>query len=166
MRSKVVVIVLLATALLVVGTASAASPIHQVSGGGTLMLEELGTSESFGFVAQVDGDGVVSGQGTIRISGAGAFHFEVNCLSVEGNTAWLGGVITRSADPDTAPTGLEFTWQLQDNGQGADAAPDLQSYMFPTALLPLYGLGNDCNDRGDLFSLGTFEWSIGNLQVR
>jgi hypothetical protein len=166
MRSKAVVVVFLVLAVLTIPTVSADAPVHQVSGGGALMSDAFDTSESYGFVAQIDSEGVVSGQGSFRASDFGVLHFEVNCLAVEGNIAWLGGVITKSPDPVQVPVGLDFTWQLQDNGEGEGAAPDLQSFVIPNDLLPIYGLGNDCNDMGPLFLLGVFEWDRGNLQVR
>jgi len=165
MRSKIVFSLVLILTLLVAGVVSANPPVHQLSAGGRLELED-GTFETYGFTAQVDENGVVSGQGEFHVHGQVRAHFVANCLEVEQNVAWLGGVVTQSSDPAFAPIGLEFTWQLQDNGEGVAADPDLQSFLLPNELLPVYGLGTDCHDKGPLFILGTFEWQQGNVQIR
>ena len=165
MRTKGTILVVLMLSMLLAGIVSAGAPIHQVSGGGRFVLED-GSFETYGFVVQVDAAGVVSGQGEFHIHDGLSAHFEANCLAVEGGTSWIGGVVTRSDDPSFAPVGLEFTWQLQDNGEGANADPDLQSFLLPNYLLPVFGLGNDCHDKGPLFALGIFEWQDGNIQVR
>lgn len=166
MRTKIMVIAVLVMLMLTTGTALAGKPLHTVSGGGSTYFEGFGT-ERYAFNAQVDSEGAVKGQGEFTfIIPEGKFHAEMNCLAVDGNIAWLGMVITRTDNPAELPVGLDWTWQLQDNGEGVNAPPDLQSYFFPTADLAAYGFPvDDCNDMPDLFSYGTFEWDTGNIQV-
>jgi hypothetical protein len=164
MRTKFLFIFVLAITLLTSSVASANRPVHQVSGGGKFSYED--GFETYGFVIQVDSEGIVSGQGELHVQGSTLVHFEANCLAVDGNTAWLGGVITRTNNPDLLPVGFDITWQLRDNGEGANAEPDLQSWTMATVALPFFGLGEDCNDQGDLFSFGTFPWYEGNIQVK
>jgi hypothetical protein len=78
----------------------------------------------------------------------------------------MGFVVTRSDNDFIVPIGTDLTWQMQDNGEGAKAAPDVTGSVFFTSELPDLGLGNDCNDRPDLFSFGTTPWGTGNLQIR
>ena len=165
MRTKILLALVLVLTLLGTTVVSAGAPVHQVSAGGKWEFEG-GIDETYGFVTQVDRDGVASGQGEFHVQGQLMIHFEVNCLSVDGNTAWLGGVVTRSNDLVNIPVGLDFTWQLQDNGEGKNAAPDLQSFVIPTFELTLLGLGTNCKDQGDLFALAEFEWHNGNFQIR
>ncbi|UCD97853.1 MAG: hypothetical protein JSV42_12900 [Chloroflexota bacterium] len=165
MHTKILIVIIFVFTLLAATVALASEPVHQVSAGGKLDLEG-GNSETYGFLAQIDAEGIVSGQGEFHEQGQLKIHFEVNCLSVDGNTAWLGGIVTRSNDPVRIPVGFDFTWQLQDNGEGTNAAPDLQSFILPTELLPALGFGSDCNDQGNLFSLALFEWGKGNIQVK
>ena len=52
---------------------------------------------------------------------------EITCLVVQGNHAWIGAVVTRADDP--AYVGLDAWWQVQDNGSGANAAPDMTTFV-------------------------------------
>lgn len=167
MRSKIVAVTAFALSVLLCGVVYADAPLHRVSGGGKYVLDD-GTFETYGFSVRVDRYGNVKGQGELhfQVEEAVNIHFKANCLAVEGNTAWLGGVVTRSSNPSFAPVGIDITWQLRDNGEGAAAAPDIQSNVVPTELLNDAGLGMDCNDMGYLFGLGTFDWTHGNVQVK
>jgi hypothetical protein len=57
------------------------------------------------------------------------FHVDVTCMNVyDGNRTKIGGVIRVSNDP-TLPPG-NFAWfQVFDNGEGANAAPDRSSLV-------------------------------------
>ena len=50
-------------------------------------------------------------------------HGRVTCMVVEGNQAWLGGVIEKAIDPNFVGDPIGF--RVVDNGTGAGAAPDL-----------------------------------------
>ena len=82
-------------------------------------------------------------------------HGSMTCLSIEGNEAQLGGVITQSDIPDLI--GLKVTWLVVDNGEG-QGSPDQTTDLF----------GNrDCES--DLKSLPRFElFDVihGDIQVR
>lgn len=82
-------------------------------------------------------------------------HGSITCLSVDGNEAQLGGVITQSDIPDLI--GLKVTWLVVDNGEG-QGSPDQTTDLF----------GNrDCES--DLKSLPRFElFDVirGDIQVR
>ena len=148
---------------------NAAPPLHRASGGGTVIFEGIGT-EAYGFNAKLTAAGEVKGQGEFHfVVPVVNFHAEMNCLAVDGDTAWLGMEVTRTDDPDTIPVGFDWTWQIRDNGEGAGAPPDQQSFFFPTAQLRDFGFdADDCNDMPPLFDFpdGVFDWTNGNLQVR
>jgi len=89
------------------------------------------------------------------------FHVDVTCMNVyDGNRAKIGGVIRTSNDP-TLPPG-NFAWfQVFDNGEGGNAAPDRSS---------LVGFGDEtaneafCNSP-NLPRFGP--WDVqGNIQVQ
>lgn len=58
-------------------------------------------------------------------------HGRVTCLALDGNAAWLGGVIEQSNNPSLVPEGTRVRWRVVDNGEGANAARDLVSAFGP-----------------------------------
>lgn len=54
-------------------------------------------------------------------------HAHVTCLTVVGNTAYVGGVVDRSTDPTVVPDVTEGVLTLVDNGEGKNDPPDLAS---------------------------------------
>ncbi len=121
--------------------------------------------ETFAFNAQKRADASVKGQAEMTWLGGVKIHLEVSCLSVWGNSAWAGGVTTRSNDPDL-PVGTEFWWRTVDNGEGSGAENDAIGYFFYS---PSSGIAQNCalqQDGDDFPNAGVlFEWEHGNLQV-
>ena len=96
-----------------------------------------GAWRTFSFTAHTDGSGTSSGQGQLdsRVSDT-RLHLDVSCLSVQGNVAFVSGLISDSNDPDFV--GNSFIFAVMDNGEGATATgPDEISYVFSNAD-PLY----------------------------
>ena len=89
---------------------------------------------TFTFTAQTDSSGTSRGQveGFNR-SGAGRrFHCSVDCLSISGNVATVGGVVT-DISPATPPffePGNFILFQVIDNGHGQSGTPDEISLTF------------------------------------
>jgi hypothetical protein len=113
--------------LAVVRTTHAASaPVHQLTGGGKIDLTAFDLfPETYAFSASVDADGNVRGQAQIRLSDPlVSLHAEVTCLAVAGTSAWVGGVVTETSDPNIAPEGMQFWLRAQDNGDGEASNPD------------------------------------------
>lgn len=52
----------------------------------------------------------------------------VTCMRIEGNQAWLGGYAT--SGPASTPPNNEVGWLVIDNGQGANAEPDIMSRQW------------------------------------
>ena len=110
----------------------AGPPVHEVTGGGSVVREDIAGSprEIYGFTAQVDALGRVRGEAEVHFpSDDVKMHISVQCLVVERNLAWMSGPVTRSDDPDT-PVGRVFFWLVQDNGQQQGAPPDRISNFF------------------------------------
>jgi hypothetical protein len=133
-----------AVALIMTATASATSPIvHRVSVGSPDACVALGVGFThpgcdgdFSLTAIEYADGSVSGQYTDRFAQGDGFHAVVDCLVVDGNRAWVSGVITsgRFTDPDTGEVfdlaGLFVFTSAQDNGTSANDPPDQISVSF------------------------------------
>lgn len=75
-------------------------------------------------------DGSVSGQYEYHVDILGnvsTVHGTVICFKAEGNRAWIGATVDRTSDPGVE--GLFSWWQVEDNGQGANAAPDMTTFL-------------------------------------
>ena len=111
----------LGAALMLAATASAASPIaHTVKAGGpdlcTGMEDKPGCDGNYSITAVLYADGSVSGQYSDRFSGGNGFHGVIDCVVVDGNEAWVSGVITQGSFEGEDLAGLPFTARLVDNG--------------------------------------------------
>jgi hypothetical protein len=142
---------------------SANASVYSVTAGGVLDISSAvpGGSERYGFTASVDGNGNTRGQFSSNWIDRKPFHMTVNCLAVDGNTAWLNGTVTHS--PDGAfPEGLSFMWQVRDNGQ-----EDEMSFFYGPGARARNGYSDDCNDMPDMLGTGgSFPLSTGNIVVR
>ncbi len=129
---------------------------------GMALYTDGGAKRTWSFNAVKHADGTVRGewQGLNRSLGTGTqSHGDVICFTVEGNAAWIGGVIEQApANPERV--GFEFGWRVIDNGQGANAPPDQI-----TRTLRIGRPGSDfCRDRPNIGFLHDLE--AGNIQVR
>ena len=68
---------------------------------------------------------IVAGQPAIVIIAAG----EIECVTVAGNRARVGGRVTYTTFPEGIPVGSELTWSVTDNGTSA-RAQDFASQPF------------------------------------
>lgn len=143
--------------------------VHSVNAGGLVDYSmvpgyEGYGPETYGFTASRNGDGNVSGQFESHWNFFGKrpselrFHMEITCLSVSGNEAWLGGVVTQSS-VEWFPVGIEWVWRVVDNGEGNNAPPDqLGMFFFQSA--------STCADGGDPQSPDLYDWTHGNVEVK
>jgi len=163
------------TAILVAATASVtagAAPgggngVVASAGGGYGMSGTAGTSSftihPFTFTVRVYADGSVDGRFNytqvrdgleLKVSGM------LDCAVIQGNQAWVGGVIEKSSRETLI--GRDMWFQVQDNGEpGSDETPDMSSTIGAGAP----GTGEQyCTDHPPVRF--PFFLETGNLQVR
>jgi hypothetical protein len=133
-----------------------AGVIESARGGGHWHVAS-GALRTFAFTAKTRADGTVQGQYQINnrdVSGSRE-HGTVTCLEVDGDEAWIGGVITHSSLPDREGTPRVF--QVVDRGEGSGDPPDQASMLLPTLTT------GECHLRPDL---APQPLEGGNIQVR
>ena len=121
-------------------------------------------NQPLAFNARKYADGSVSGRFEYHQIVEGTsfdFNVDVTCMNVyDGDRAKIGGVVKSSSDP-TIPPGAFAWFQVFDNGEGPDAAPDQSS---------LVGFGDEAANEAfcDSPNLPRFgPWDVqGNVQVR
>lgn len=137
--------------LVVCGGARAAPPVMRASGVGT--FASGGALNTVGFSARIDTGGAVRGEAQFQLRGQGLrLHVVVDCLSVLGNEAWIGGIVLTSSDPTLV--GTHVTWRVQDHREGDGAVDQLS--------LPVPGAASDCVPQPELPLLPLAE---GDIQV-
>ena len=125
-----VLIVFLAT------VASAAGPvIHRVNVGGPDACVAFGASHpgcdgNFSLVAHLHADGSVSGQYNDRFANGDGFHATIDCVVVNGNEAWISGVITQGTWDGESLVGKPVSARVRDNGRSAKDPVDQISYSW------------------------------------
>ena len=114
------------------------------------------------FNAEKRSDGAVTGYAHVdRKDLNAAWDVDVTCLSVVGNTAWIGGIIRNSRGALPRDGTVSYFYVI-DNGEGAGAAPDRAS-----AIRLNDAAGEDirfCTDRPLL--LPASDIAHGNVQVQ
>ena len=132
-----------------------AAAVHYAYGSGEIAIPH----EVVSFAAVQRGDGTATGFAVVRDISAGVNAFiRVDCLNVIGNVATISGIVTRSSDPTRVPEGFEGIFQVVDNGERNDSAPDFMSQANFFAV----GTGTDCHVPGE-FDLVPVQH--GNVQV-
>src|SRR5688572_22650444 len=97
---------------------SASGGAHRLSGDEMFILS---------FNANKRADGSVTGSYHVDVMSIGAtFDVDVTCLSVEGNKAWIGGIIENSDSPLVRDGTVSYFYVI-DNGEGVDAPTDIIS---------------------------------------
>ncbi len=133
------------------------------SGQGTISLDVIPPVgegfRHFSFHARVKNNGSVQGSGVLTyVGGQRNLKFDIDCLEVIGNHAIMSGVITR--DNQFPELEGRLCWfEVMDNGEGANAAPD-QMALFYTGIDPaVYTCSND-------FNVPLYDIEGGNVQVK
>ena len=135
-KKGLIMFAILLITLLAAIPALAGRPIHSVHVGNPDACEAWG--EAFGidlatgceanysFTAIEYADGSVSGQYKDQSGhGNGGIHATIDCLVVEGNQAWVSGIITReSISGDGSYVGWPVSARVVDNGNSANDPPD------------------------------------------
>jgi hypothetical protein len=119
--------VLLGCGSLIVGfTSSAAAPGPSANGQGTLMVTDSNGTfrRNFSFSAQTKSNGTVQGNAVLHSAqytyGNGnqpyMVQVDISCMKVIGNTAYFGGLVRKTNEPDPIYSGAVF-FSAQDNGE-------------------------------------------------
>jgi len=122
----------------------AGAPVQTASGSGNFQGRFVNPAvfpgrilgRTFAFAAKKWADGSVTGQWTRHLhcgpfeqSGCGGkSHGVVTCMTVIGNTAYLGGYATSGRFSE--PPNNEVGWFVVDNGEGANDPPDIMSLQW------------------------------------
>ena len=105
--------------------------IHRVSVGGSDQDATLNTDANFSLVAVQKADGSVQGEWSDQFGqGQGGVHVDVNCVFVQGNQAWISGIIRSGQAGGVDFTGLPAITRVADLGNSVNDAPDAISFTF------------------------------------
>lgn len=142
------------------GVVASASGGWSMSGAAAGSVFEVGP---FTFNVRIYADGSVDGRFNytqVRDGTELTVRGSLDCAVIEGNRAWVGGVIEESSRESLI--GLDMWFQVQDNGEpGDDATPDMSSTIGAGAP----GTGDQyCVDHPPVRF--PFFLDAGNLQVR
>jgi hypothetical protein len=116
----------------------------------------------FTWNVQVKADGSTTGSfdyTQVRDGVALSASGPLTCAFFEGDHVWVGGVIEASSRPSLV--GLDMWFQARDNGEGANAAPDMSSTL---GAAPAPAGQQYCDDHPPVRF--PFLLDEGNLQVR
>jgi len=158
-RSVVVVAVVAGLLLSVAPAAFGAGVVHRVSvGSADVALFPPGTDANFSLVATEAANGTVLGEWHDQFGGhgdgapfVGSFvHIRITCLEVEGNDAWVSGLITVASKDLDFLVGLPAITQVRDNGTSGDPADQVSFTNIADSAddcqlkpgLPLFDLNN------------------------
>jgi hypothetical protein len=132
-----------------------------------------GQTRTFSFDAVQHVDGTVTGQ--VEVNNPSfpiRVHSAIDCLKFDGgNRVIASGPVTQSSDPGTIAIGRIAVFAVEDNGEGANAAPDR------ITTIPDYDPPKSCNDfsvsasglRDDTSGVLVRPWraiEAGQIQVR
>jgi hypothetical protein len=97
---------------------SASGAAHRTTGDEPFILS---------FNANKRADGRVTGNYHVDVKASDvSFDVDVTCMAVVGNTAWIAGIISKSHAPLVREGTVSYFYVI-DNGEGADAPPDIAS---------------------------------------
>ena len=111
-----------------------AAEAHSVRVGGP-DLAGAGVDGNYSLVAKVDEAGNVSGEWQDAFTQDPGFHISVTCLTVVGNQAWVGGVITQASNP--AFVGVQARTLVTDGGLPNGGGDSISfTFIFPNGNAP------------------------------
>jgi hypothetical protein len=105
--------------LLAQSAPAAPNPVVGSTTGSGHMVRPDGTFRSFSFSARRYADGTVNGQLQLNSRGFDVFvHITIDCLRLDGNTAYMSGLITQTSNPAEGEVGELNRVIVRDNGEG------------------------------------------------
>lgn len=147
--------------------AGESSVVASANGGSQFKIEnmfgfELIDVRAYSFNVKKFEDGRVQGHYEHRSFDDGVPFYvrgPLTCLNVDGNRAWVGGIIEDASEP--VLEGWEMWFQVQDTGEGAGAT----DWTTLIGASPEVGSAQEyCDDAPDV--LFPFDIEHGNIQVR
>ena len=129
--------------------------VHRLTVGGAdaAAFGPPGSDANFSLVAVQRADGLVTGQWSDQYGNGVGMHAKIDCLYVDGNTAWISGPVTRHTDPSLV--GRTVNAMVRDGG---DTEEDMISAVF-------FFLPFTCVDQFPFDQVGFF-WPVNNGQVK
>jgi hypothetical protein len=104
---------------------------HHVSVGGPDQDVSDHGDANFSLVAIQHGNGTVTGEWTDQFGqGQGGIHVRVDCVFVQGNEAWVSGIITSGTVAGQPAAFQPVVTRVRDNGKSANDPPDEISASF------------------------------------
>lgn len=115
-----------------------------------------GTDGNYSMNAQIDEAGNVSGEWQDAFTQNPGFHIKVTCLTVVGNTAWVGGVIDQATNP--AFIGVQARARVVDGGLPNGGGDSISfTVIFPNGGAP------DCAAQAPFQQFPLFQ---GNVSIK
>ena len=122
-------------------TLSGSVPVHVATGSGHTF--EPPTQRVFTFTADRRPDGSLTGQFSLTITSplfgspnpsVTRLEASVVCMVVDGNRAWVGGVVKNASNPEWI--GAETAWAVEDGGEGPGAQDFISHMRLPPQHVP------------------------------
>ena len=116
---------------------------------------------TFSFEARKLSDGTVSGNAQVKNRATGqTLNIHIDCVNVLGNLAVVSGIAWSATGPgNTNGDGAIFA--VEDNGQGANAAPDRVTYAYTGSGL----VCTDVHSPADIDNSLFYDVDGGNIQI-
>lgn len=117
---------------------------------------------TFSINGKVMPDGRVDGTWQLRVhrgpNGGAKLHGRVTCMVIEGNRAWLAGIVEHAVSPGNV--GKAYGFKVVDNGEGHQAVPDqFASRRFPPSAEEY------CAEKPDDMAHPVHDMEAGNIQI-
>jgi hypothetical protein len=138
-------------------SASAEPPVHSVTGSGVVSVEGIVFRTTV--AVHQDSDGGVWGVSIVLLDlsafdlGKVTFRIEPTCLDVDGDSAWIGGIVTHSTNEVIVPIGENDITLVRDLGKNGQDV--MHNEPFPPGTL--------CTDRPEFLESVV---DRGNFKVR
>ena len=108
--------------------------MHRVHVGGPDACDSFGLPQgcdaNFSITAMAFANGKIVGKYTDRFAGGDGFQATIDCLSVNGNDAWVSGTITKGHFGDFDFAGLPVITRVRDNGVSQQDTADQIGFSF------------------------------------
>ena len=149
-------------------------PLAAVAGGPSIVASATGSGHfqypsptggtalrTFSFEAHAYSDGTVSGNAQVKNRATDqTLNIHIDCLNVLGNIAVVSGIAWSATGPGNT-NGDDAIFAVEDNGQGAAAAPDKVTYAYTGTGLVCTGVHSPADLDPSLF----YDVEGGNIQV-